>query len=158
MQLDMDHGRYHEIKSHRLKIHGQAAVRVLEDQELVKGGTEAGGLTLLTNECHSTCVDYVLIAIELVHELAEYLSRRYPLDFSVVRHSKRNISTDETFCDWGWEGLPPLKTVTITSSKTSYDLPLSVNDGDQAPERAMQIAGLLYVIFTLLSLYRGNRH
>lgn len=86
-------------------------------------------------------------AVELVHELAEYLSRRYPRDFNVVRHSQRvptGMSTPGTlFCDWGWEGAPAIKTVTILSLGTSYDLPLSVQDGSRAAERAMEIAGLL---------------
>ena len=82
-------------------------------------------------------------AVELVHELAEYLSRRYPKDFSVVRHSQRIHS--ETFCDWGWEGAPPINTVAMHSLGLSYDLPLSVQDGSRAGERAMEIAGLLQV-------------
>lgn len=80
-------------------------------------------------------------AVELVHELAEYLSRRYPKDFSVVRHSQRFFIG--VYCDWGWEGAPPIKTVTILSLGISYDLPLSVQDGSRAAERAMEIAGLL---------------
>ena len=77
-----------------------------------------------------------------MHELAEYLSRRYPIDFSVVRHSQR-FPAGTAFCDWGWEGAPPIKTVTILSLGESYDLPLSVHDGSRAGERAMEIAGLL---------------
>lgn len=78
----------------------------------------------------------------MVHELAEYLSRRYPRDFSVVRHSQR-FPPGTLFCDWGWEGALPIKTVTMLSLGVSYDLPLSVEDGSQAAERAMEIAGLL---------------
>ncbi|KAF8914122.1 hypothetical protein CPB84DRAFT_1741949 [Gymnopilus junonius] len=141
IELDMGHGKYHEIKSHRMKIRGQAAVRVLGDQELVKGGAEAE-YRFIPYES-STGANENLTAVELVHELAEYLSRRFPSDFSVTRHSKRIISPDGTFCDWGWEGLPPIEAIRITSLDISYDLPSSVDDGNQAPERAMQIAGLL---------------
>jgi hypothetical protein len=84
------------------------------------------------------------IAVELVHELAEYLSRRYPKDFSVVRHSQR-FHAGTAFCDWGWEGAPPIRTVKMHSLGLSYDLPLSVQDGSRAGERAMEIAGLLLV-------------
>ena len=77
-----------------------------------------------------------------MHELAEYLTRRYPKNFSVVRHSKR-FPTGTSFCDWGWEGAPPIKTVTMLPLGVSYDLPLSVHDGSRAGERAMEIAGLL---------------
>ncbi|PPQ66283.1 hypothetical protein CVT26_010967 [Gymnopilus dilepis] len=128
IELDKGHAKYHEIKAHRMKIRGRAAVRVMDDQEIVKGGSEA--------------------AVELVHELAEYLSRRYPSDFSVTRHpsSSSNASPDQAFCDWGWDAQPPIKSITITALKekdASYDLPLSINDGEGAAERAMQIAGLL---------------
>ncbi|KDR83519.1 hypothetical protein GALMADRAFT_235712 [Galerina marginata CBS 339.88] len=126
IELDKDHGAYHRIKSHRLKTRGQAAVRVLSDQanaEVVKGGGEA--------------------AVELVHELAEYLSRRYPGEFQVIRHSKFVSLAGSAFCDWGWEDLPPIQTVTITSLDVSYQLPLSVDDGIRATERAMEIAGLM---------------
>lgn len=77
-----------------------------------------------------------------MHELAEYLSRRHPKDFSVIRHSQR-FHAGTSFCDWGWEGAPPIKTVTMHSLGLSYDLPLSVQDGSRAGERAMEIAGLL---------------
>ncbi|KAF8974377.1 hypothetical protein BDZ97DRAFT_1773256, partial [Flammula alnicola] len=50
---------------------------------------------------------------------------------------------DAPFSDWGWEDLLPVKTITMTSLGVSFDLPLSVKDGDRAPERAMEISGLL---------------
>ena len=77
-----------------------------------------------------------------MHELAEYLARRYPKDFSVVRHSHR-FHVGPVFCDWGWEGAPPIKTVSMHSLGLSYDLPLSVQDGSRAGERAMEVAALL---------------
>ena len=92
----------------------------------------------------------LLIAVELVHELAEYLSRRYPNEFQVVRHDHNINGASEfagAFSGWGWEDQPPVKTVSITSLGVSYELPLSVADGDRAPERALEIAGLLYVPF-----------
>ncbi|KAH9482879.1 hypothetical protein JR316_0004979 [Psilocybe cubensis] len=126
IELDKDHAVYHRIKVHRVQTRGQAAVRVLTDDAnpgVVKGGEEA--------------------AIELVHELAEYLSRRYPKDFEVIRYSERLIDRDGAYCDWGWEDLPAIRTIKITSLDASYELPLSTNDGDRAPEKAMEIAGLL---------------
>ncbi|PPQ77299.1 LOW QUALITY PROTEIN: hypothetical protein CVT25_010881 [Psilocybe cyanescens] len=126
IELDKDHGSYHRIKTHRVKTRGQAAVRVLSDQAnpgIVKGGAEA--------------------AVELVHELAEYLCRRYPSYFEAVRYPERLIDPDRAFCDWGWKDLPAIRTVRITSLNVSYDLPLSTDDGDRAPERAMEIAGLM---------------
>ena len=46
-----------------------------------------------------------------------------------------------------------MKTISITSLGVSFELPLSVADEDRAPERALEIAGLLYVpcIFDLAS-------
>lgn len=93
-------------------------------------------------------------AVELVHELAEYLSRRYPGDFTITRHAKRAFSAGggggdddgtgvDAFSDWGWNDLPAVKEITMTSTGVSYDLPLSLADDDRAAERAMEIAGLL---------------
>ncbi|KAF8803724.1 hypothetical protein BYT27DRAFT_7109166 [Phlegmacium glaucopus] len=125
IELDNEYEDYHRIKVHRIETLGERAVRVLGDDAnpgIVRGGAEA--------------------AVELVHELAEYLSRRYPKDFSIVRHPQR-FPAGTLFCDWGWEGEPPIKTVTMVSLGISYDLPLSVQDGSQAAEKAMEIAGLL---------------
>jgi len=84
-----------------------------------------------------------------VHELAEYLSRRYPNEFQIVRHDHISGASEsaEAFSGWGWEDQPPVKTISITSLGVSFELPLSVADGDRAPERALEIAGLLYVPF-----------
>ncbi|KAF8165131.1 hypothetical protein B0H34DRAFT_687883 [Crassisporium funariophilum] len=127
IELDDQHEKYHSIKTHRVETRGEGVIRVLSDDAnpgVVRGGAEA--------------------AVELVHELAEYLHRRYPKDFQVVRYSqRREQSTAGKFRDWGWEGLPPVKTVTITSLGVSYDLPISVDDGIRAAERALEIAGLL---------------
>jgi hypothetical protein len=88
-----------------------------------------------------------LSAVEVVHELAEYLSRRYPGEFTVTRHAQRPIAStsdsDAAFGDWGWEELPPIKTITMTAIGVSFDVPLSTADGERAAERALEIAGLL---------------
>ncbi|KAF9483978.1 hypothetical protein BDN70DRAFT_954212, partial [Pholiota conissans] len=130
--LDQGHERYYKIKAHRLKIRTGVGspVRIISDaaNPVVRGGA--------------------LAAVELVHELAEYLSRRYPGEFTITRHTKRPVvsasaSSDATFGDWGWDDLPPVKTITMTSIGVSFDVPLSVADGERAAERAMEIAGLL---------------
>lgn len=92
-----------------------------------------------------------LTAVELVHELAEYLSRRYPDDFYVVRHPHRYsedphrlvASRQAPFVDWGWDGKPPIRQISITALNETYNIPLSIVDGDRAPERALEIAGYL---------------
>lgn len=79
-----------------------------------------------------------------MHELCEYLSRRYPRDFTVERHTQRVVGSG-AFSDWGWDGQPAVKRVTMTALGVSYDVPLSVADGERAAERALEIAGLLCV-------------
>jgi len=78
-------------------------------------------------------------AIELVHELAEYLSRRFPTTFEIVRHC--SVISETT----GWYGLPPIKSVRIQPLGESYDLPLHPDDGENAAVRALEIASLMYV-------------
>ena len=56
-------------------------------------------------------------AIELVYELAEYLSRRYPAIFVVTRHSTTN-----KFLERGWDGLGRIHTVTIIPVGRMFDL------------------------------------
>lgn len=73
-----------------------------------------------------------------------------------MRHDHISGASSESagaFSGWGWEDQPPVKTISITSLGVSFELPLSVADEDRAPERALEIAGLLYVpcIFDLAS-------
>jgi hypothetical protein len=79
-------------------------------------------------------------AIELVHELAEYLSRRFPTMFEIVRHS--SVVSETT----GWYGLPPIKSVRVLPLGKSYDLPMHPDDGENAAVRALEIASLMYVL------------
>jgi hypothetical protein len=51
----------------------------------------------------------------------------------------------EEFCDWGWEGAAPIKRIHVEPTNETFELPLHVNDGERAPERALEIAALLYV-------------
>ncbi len=88
----------------------------------------------------------IILAIELVHELAEYLHRRYPPAFKVSRHP--NLIPGYK---WGWEGLPPIKSITVVPLQETHDLPLSLNDGERAAERAMTIAALMSVVFSFLN-------
>jgi hypothetical protein len=113
---------------------------------------DANDVVIVTDEA-LTVIVHIYVAVELVHELAEYLSRRYPGDFTITRHAKRVFSAGggggddstgvDAFSDWGWNDLPAVKTITMTSTGVSYDLPLSLANGDRAAERAMEIAGLL---------------
>jgi hypothetical protein len=85
-----------------------------------------------------------------VHELAAFLVARYPQDFSVTRHGSIEAVQGEEekvakkgYCDWGWEGAAPIKSITVRVLGATYELPLHVADGERAPERALEIASLL---------------
>ncbi|EPQ59518.1 hypothetical protein GLOTRDRAFT_136372 [Gloeophyllum trabeum ATCC 11539] len=108
IQLDNEFPQYHKIKTHRAKTRGDRVVRTLPDRPgIVRSGD--------------------LAAKELVHELAEYLSRRYPTTYKVERGSKK----DEGF---GWYGLPQIRTITIVPVGATYDLD---------SEDPMKVSGLL---------------
>lgn len=70
-------------------------------------------------------------AIELVHELAEYLSRRFPDIYRVTRFSGMNDAS-------GWYGLPGIKEITIIPLGKTYNL---------QNEDPMTVASLLWVVF-----------
>lgn len=61
------------------------------------------------------CLSDTYAAQELVYELSEYLSRRYPDTYSVDRHPPRSD-------DFGWYGEGQIKRITITPLGASYDL------------------------------------
>ncbi|XP_006460149.1 hypothetical protein AGABI2DRAFT_191916 [Agaricus bisporus var. bisporus H97] len=118
IELDDQYRNYQEIRARRIETQGHGVLRVLDDTPTCKGGR--------------------LAVIELVHELAEYLSRRYPTTFRVSRHPESN-----TEYNWGWEGLPPIKTITVVPLEETHELPLSLHEGDGVAEKAMIICALL---------------
>ena len=62
-----------------------------------------------------TSCDFHPAATELVHELAEYLSDKFPDLYSVVRHdASKNAS--------GWYGRPAIKEITIIPLGKTYKL------------------------------------
>ena len=71
----------------------------------------------------------IVLAAELVQELAEYLSLRFPAVYSVVRHDAEKDAS-------GWYGQSSIKEVTILPLQKTYKL------SDEDP---MVIAALLYV-------------
>ncbi|KAF5333428.1 hypothetical protein D9611_002344 [Ephemerocybe angulata] len=154
IELDRNFERYHRIRKRRIETRGDKAVRVLTDAhnpDVVKGGG--------------------LAAVELVHELAEYLSRRYPTTFRVtsryVLDGRRSTGEDagsaflspqedrNEFCDWGWGGAPPIRTIEVGPTGEVHELPLHVKDGERAPERALEIAALL-ISDDLAIMIEGN--
>ncbi|KAJ7173622.1 hypothetical protein C8R46DRAFT_893220 [Mycena filopes] len=143
IELDDQYDAYHRIRKDRIERRGQELVRVLppstrvhddEDAPVHVGGGAAG-------------------AIELVHELAEYLSRRYPATFQVTRHTTTSISLIDYPAGWG--GAAPIKSVRIVPSEEQFELPLPLPldydpastekqpDLERQGEAAMRIAALL---------------
>ncbi|KAF7289400.1 hypothetical protein HMN09_01333300 [Mycena chlorophos] len=114
--LDDQFESYYRIRQHRLAIKPQELLIVQppsvrehagQDEKVhIGGGAEA--------------------AIELVHELAEYLSRRYPTTFTVTRHAS---TADLVKYPPGWDGAAPIKTI----------CPMLLRDGREA----LRIASLL---------------
>ncbi|EAU84944.1 hypothetical protein CC1G_00463 [Coprinopsis cinerea okayama7 len=139
IELDSDYQRYHDVRKHRIETRRENAIAVLTDEHnsIVRGGA--------------------LAAIELVHELAAFIAARYPCNFVISRHERQALddlkpdsitlpqraSSTSRYCDWGWDGACPIKSITCVSSGITYELPLHVEDGDGAPERALEIAALL---------------
>ncbi|PFH52551.1 hypothetical protein AMATHDRAFT_74037 [Amanita thiersii Skay4041] len=120
IELDNQYEQYQRIRAHRIQTRGQGVIRVLGDNPgLVCGGGEA--------------------AVELVHELAEYLSQRYPTAFCVTRRAL----DDRRKSLYGWYGVPPIQDITIVAMGITYRLPLHEHDGERAAERALEISALL---------------
>lgn len=109
VELDNQYEQYHRIRDHRIKKLGSQLVKTLPaDPDYAASGADA--------------------ARELVYELSEYLSRRYPKTFSVTRHSL------EKGGEGGWYGEGRIHTITILPVNTTYDL--DVDD-------PMTVSGLL---------------
>ncbi|KAJ6561159.1 hypothetical protein DFH09DRAFT_504156 [Mycena vulgaris] len=139
IELDDQFDAYYRIRKDRIQRKGRQAVQVLPASVRVHDGEDgpvqiAGGAAA---------------AIELVHELAEYLSRRYPTTFQITRHTSSDSLADYPT---GWGGAAPIKSVHIVPQREQFDLPLPlplspVNDEKTDIERegteAMRIAALL---------------
>ncbi|EJD01283.1 uncharacterized protein FOMMEDRAFT_21702 [Fomitiporia mediterranea MF3/22] len=107
VEVDNQLSRYHAIRVDRLARRGDKAIRTLPARSGVPGGGSA--------------------AKELVYELAEYLSRRYPDTYRVTRHSPSPN-------DYGWYGEGQVKEITIVPIDVTYNL------DDEDP---MKVSGLL---------------
>ncbi|KAJ7708720.1 hypothetical protein B0H17DRAFT_363479 [Mycena rosella] len=136
IELDDQFDAYYRIRKDRIERKGQHVVRVLPPSVRVHDGEDGpvqigGGAAA---------------AIELVHELAEYLSRRYPKSFRITRHtdSLTNYLT-------GWDGAPPVKSVLVIPQQELFELPLPLlfnanekkTNIEQQGADAMRIAALL---------------
>ncbi|KAF7356953.1 hypothetical protein MVEN_01031300 [Mycena venus] len=142
---------YHRIRKDRVERKGKNAVQILPSFVRVRDGEEpvhigggaAAGKTRLFNYPTNVLRPFNS-AIELVHELAEYLSRRYPKTFQITRHTQMPAADYPA----GWDGEPPIKSVRIVHLQEEFDLPLprpasEKLDLEQEGAEAMRIAGLL---------------
>jgi len=111
IELDHQHTHYHRLRASRVKQRGETLVQTLPANDLVPvSGFDA--------------------AYELVHELAEYLSLRYPDNYSVERHGIGTLREQN-----GWYGQGRIRTITMRPPiGVTYDL-----DNDDP----MTVAGLL---------------
>jgi hypothetical protein len=89
------------------------------------------------------------LAIELVHELSEYLSRRYPETFQITRHASSASWADYPV---GWGGAAPVKSVRIVHLQEEFELPFPLplnytanekSDIEKQGAEAMRISALL---------------
>ncbi|KAF8558951.1 hypothetical protein OG21DRAFT_1453987 [Imleria badia] len=125
IELDSAYPAYQRIRSHRLRTRGRGVVRVLPLREdgivKVSGGAEA--------------------AKELVYELAEYLSRRYPTSFRVTRMSSSSCSIPSLGgIPLSWDGRMPICSIEVNEIGAKFDLSiLDALQGVEMGEQAMKI-------------------
>ncbi|KZP00435.1 hypothetical protein CALVIDRAFT_475853 [Calocera viscosa TUFC12733] len=107
IELDNRYREYHTIRTNRMRIRGSKSVRTMPARPGVPGGAD--------------------VAMEVMHELAEYLSRRYPQMFKVTRLPYMKD-------DYGWYKEGQIKTIEIVPLGEVHDL---------EAEDPMTVAGLL---------------
>ena len=74
--------------------------------------------------------------LELVQELAEYLSARYPCTFRIERMIR--YETKKRSLEKGWDGRSPIKSITCVPLEVTYEL-------NEDAEDMMKVAALLSV-------------
>ncbi|KAF9246896.1 hypothetical protein BU15DRAFT_39075 [Melanogaster broomeanus] len=125
IELDSSYQAYQRVRDFRLRTRGRNVARVLptreDDTVKVLGGAEA--------------------AKELVYELAEYLSRRYPSSFRVSRIPSSASSVPSiSGIPLSWEGKMPIRTIEAVDTDAKYDLSiLETLDSVDMGEEAMKI-------------------
>ncbi|KAF8904254.1 hypothetical protein CPB85DRAFT_1317844 [Mucidula mucida] len=118
IEIDNQFLRYHRIREHRIRTRGKDVVRMLPDNP-----------PLVNSAYHG--------AIELVHELSEFLHKRYPSVYCVTRDSELNIEK-----------------ITILPLAATFNLPPPLRQNAKAPtklravehweaESAMKMAAML---------------
>ncbi|KAF9076536.1 hypothetical protein BDP27DRAFT_1313506 [Rhodocollybia butyracea] len=123
IELDNQMKFYYYIKKHRIATRGTNVVRVLPDRPgIVNSASQS--------------------AIELVHELAEYLSNRYPDAFTVSRSPLGHISSITIIPVHDTLHLPP---PLVTKGSTELRK-VSIEEA----ELAMKVSALLYSLYLMV--------
>ena len=95
--MDQEFEKYYRIRRYRIQAYGKKVVRTLDAQPgIVPSGHPA--------------------ARETVHELAEYLIRRYPRLYSVTRHDPSTTTED------GWYGEGQIRAITLKAIGQTINL------------------------------------
>ncbi|KAL4075696.1 hypothetical protein J3A83DRAFT_4222322 [Scleroderma citrinum] len=125
IELDSEFQFYQRVRQFRLRTRGREVVRVLpprtDEQVSIHGGADA--------------------AKELVYELVEYLSQRYPSSFRITR-VERVTSSVPSVCGvpLGWNGQMPVGSIEVVETGITYDLSkLETLSGTDMGEAAMKI-------------------
>lgn len=119
IQLDEQFQQHHKIREERIRERGGLVLKTLPARPgVVASGHPAGGS--LKSMLLSSHVKFVCLALELVYELAEFLSRRYPTTYSVTRLPVVEES-------YGWHGLGQIRDITIIPLNKTYTI------GEQDP-------------------------
>ncbi|EPT03131.1 hypothetical protein FOMPIDRAFT_1082914, partial [Fomitopsis schrenkii] len=97
IELDQNFIAHHKLREHRIRHRGERVVKVNDAQPgIVAGGHDA--------------------ARELVYELAEYLSRRYPKVYHIVR----KVAVEKGAYSWYGEG--QIEKITVVPLQRTYNL------------------------------------
>ncbi|PSS32006.1 hypothetical protein PHLCEN_2v2248 [Hermanssonia centrifuga] len=129
VELDNQFLQYHRIREERVKTKGDRLIQTLPATPgLVDSGRDAGKRD--SSYPASPACSSRQIAKELVQELAEYLSQRFPDVYIIVRHDSDKDSS-------GWHGQSSIKEITIIPLRKTYKL-------DE--EDPMTVSALLFVL------------
>ena len=117
VELDQNFVAHHRLREHRIRHRGERVVKVNEPQPgVVAGGHDAGARTLVRVSMLCKRSLYVSAARELVYELAEYLSRRYP----DVYHVTRKMAGEKGAYSWYGEG--QIQSIKVVPLQRTYDI------------------------------------
>lgn len=155
IELDSKFVAYQQIRDARLRTGGKSVLQVLPSQSF--SPLRAGEDNREGHECVNV-TGGAEAARELVYELAEFLSRRYPLSFKVSRVTsspstslKDDIATIEGI-PLAWHGLMPIKAIHVVDTGITYSLSTleAVEDPRMGEEALKFVNGLTQDDFAIM--------